>query len=140
MDKPFRLDMIPSNWILIWFILFYYKIIKYNPKLALLIASIINIIQIFVMIYFNNSFINIFILCLLVLFVKLVPLWLLRKTKYEMKQVLYVFVFSILYTVWLYINGETLYSFCDKAYNETKHNRSFGPVIPFVDNFFKDYH
>jgi hypothetical protein len=140
MNKPFRLDLIPSNWILIWFVLFYYKILKYNPKLALLIASIINIIQIFVMIYFNNSFINIFILCLLVLFVKLIPLWLLRKTKYEWKQVLYVFVFLIFYTVWLYINGETLYSFSTKAYNETKNNRSFGPVIPFINNFFKDYY
>ena len=45
MDKPFRLDMIPSNWILAWFILFYFKILKYNPKLALTIAVIINIIQ-----------------------------------------------------------------------------------------------
>lgn len=139
MDKPFRLDMIPSNWILIWFILFYFKIIKYNPKLALLLATIINTIQIFVMIYFKNSFINIFILSLLVLLVKCIPLWLLRKTKYEMKQLLYVFVFLILYTGWLYINGETLYSFSTKAYNETKHNRSFGPVIPFIDKFFKDY-
>lgn len=92
------------------------------------------------MIYFKNSFINIFILCLLVLLVKLIPLWLLRKTKYEMKQVLYVFVFLILYTGWLYINGETLYSFCSKAYNETQNNRSFGPVIPFIDKFFKEYH
>jgi len=140
MDKPFRLDMIPSNWILIWFILFYFKIIKYNPKLALLLATIINTIQIFVMIYFKNSFINIFILCLLVLLVKFIPLWLLRKTKYEMKQILYVFVFLMLYIGWLYINGETLYSFCSKAYNETQNNRSFGPVIPFIDHFFKDYH
>jgi hypothetical protein len=139
MDKPFRLDMIPSNWILIWFILFYFKIIKYNPKLALLLAIIFNTIQIFVMVYFKISFITIFILLLFVSFTKLIPLWLLRKTKYEMKQVLYVFVFLMLYTGWLYINGETLYSFCSKAYNETQNNRSFGPVIPFIDKFFKDY-
>jgi len=140
MDKPFRLDMIPSNWIFIWFVLFYFKIIKYNPKLALLLAVIINTIQIFIMIYFKNSFINIFILCLIVLFVKLLPLWMLRKTKYELKQLLYVFVFVIVYATWLYINGETLYSFIIKAYNETKNNRSFGPVIPYIDHFFKDYH
>lgn len=139
MDKPFRLDLIPSNWIFIWFILFYFKIIKYNPKLALLLAIIINTIQIFVMIYFKNSFTNIFILCLLVFFIKCIPFWLLRKTKYESKQLIYVFVFLIFYTIWLYINGETLYSFSSKAYNNTKNNKSFGQVIPFIEKFFINY-
>ena len=71
------------------------------------------------------------------MFVKMLPLWILRKTKYELKQLLYVFVFIILYATWLYINGETLYSFINKAYNETKNNKSFGPVIPFIEKIFK---
>jgi hypothetical protein len=131
-DKPFRLDMIPSNWIFAWFILFYFKIIEYNPKLALTLAIIINTIQIFVMIHFKNSFINILILSTVVLSMKIIPLWFLRKTKYELNQILYIFVFLIVYSFWLFINGETLYSFFNKAYNDTKQNRSFGPMIPFI--------
>lgn len=137
MDKPFRLDMIPSNWIFAWFILFYFKIIEYNPKLALTLAVIINTIQIFVMIYFKNSFINIVILIIVVSFMKIIPLWILRKTKYEPKQILYVFIFLMLYSFWLFINGQSLYSFFNKAYNDTKYNRSFGPIIPFIKQLFQ---
>lgn len=79
-------------------------------------------------------------LCILILFIKLIPLWILRKTKYELKQVIYVFVFLLLYTIWLHINGETLYSFFTKAYNKIKNNRSFGPIIPFISNIFKNFH
>lgn len=136
MDNPFRLDMIRSNWILVWFILFYFKIIKYNPKLALTLAVIINIIQICLMIYFKNVFINIVILIIFISFMKIIPLWMLRKTKYESKQILYVFVFLILYSFWLFVNGHTLYSFFIKAYNDTKDNKSFGPMIPFIKKIF----
>ena len=50
-----RIDFTFSYWIFAWFILYQLNIIKYNPKIFLILASIENLILLFMMIYYKNN-------------------------------------------------------------------------------------
>jgi hypothetical protein len=69
-----RIDYIFSYWIFIWFILYCLKITKYNPKFAILLGILENIIVLILMSYYNTdkSIIILFILMFIIL--KFIPL------------------------------------------------------------------
>jgi hypothetical protein len=50
-----RLDLAFSYWIFAWYLLYIFKIIKYNPLCFLIIALIFDIIFVLVLIYYKNS-------------------------------------------------------------------------------------
>jgi len=60
-----RFDFVFSYWIFVWSLLYNNKLVSYNPKFALIIALIANIIKLFTMIYYKNSFIYIVLFILL---------------------------------------------------------------------------
>jgi hypothetical protein len=129
----FRPDFIFSYWIFAWYILYELDIIKYNPKFALSFALTFNIIQIIFMIYCKNSFIVIFIFSLIVILIKGIPLWRLRKTTYDLYQVINTFIFFIIYYVWLYINGLSPYMFYMKVFDQIEKKSLFGPLTLFLN-------
>ena len=49
-----RIDYFFSYWIFAWYILYVFSIVKYNPKFALTIGLIENIIKLFFMLYHKN--------------------------------------------------------------------------------------
>ena len=51
MVNNLRIDLVFSYWILLWYILYILNIIKYNPKIALLLAIIVNGLAIILMIF-----------------------------------------------------------------------------------------
>ncbi len=100
---PVRMDLIFSNWLFIWYIFYRVKFVKYNPKFAITFALFVNIIQLIFMILFRNSFMIIFVFFIVIFLMKVIPLWLLRKSKFEPKQILYSVIFFFIYLVWLFI-------------------------------------
>ena len=50
------IDLLFSNWIILWYILYIIKLIKYNPKGWLIIAFILNFYNIILMVYFNSYY------------------------------------------------------------------------------------
>lgn len=122
----FRLDYVFSYWIFTWFILYYFKIIKYSPLLFLLIATIQNFILFFIYIYnfiIHNSYYNFFKLIAFIVinfFIKVLPLYYIIKIENNVKTIeeliklilsikkeeilisLYLF---IIYIIWLFINN-----------------------------------
>ena len=122
----YRLDYVFSYWIFVWFILYYYKIIKYSPLFILLIAIIENfflfIIHIFNFII-DNSYYNFFKLIVFIFinfFIKVLPLYYIIKIENNVKTIeefikliklikkddilmsLYLLIF---YIIWLFINN-----------------------------------
>ena len=76
-----RLDYIISNWIFVWFIIYYLKKDIPNPKFALIIITMFNISALILMIYNNenkeyNDKIKRFMI--LIILTKLIPLYLIR--------------------------------------------------------------
>ena len=98
-----RLDFILSNWIFIWFLLFYLNIIKFpNPKFSLIIGLMFNVPVIIILIYKNrfNDIKKIYPYLIFLLFTKIIPLYLLRKDKIQLIDIIafgILFIINILY-------------------------------------------
>jgi hypothetical protein len=131
-----RFDFIFSYWIFAWFILYELKITKYNPKIALIIGFICNIIELIAMIYFSNSFIYIFTFCFVNFFIKVLPLFILRNTGYTFVDIYATITLFFIYTFWLTINNINLVKMATTGYDEIKHNKPTAPFMYYASQFF----
>jgi len=101
----FRYDYVLSIWILAWFCLYKFKIVPYNPILILLIASIIDTIAIFIKIYNNETFNNLFKFFLIQCFIKYIPLYIVwSENIFNSTNIISTTVFMIIYFIYMFIN------------------------------------
>jgi hypothetical protein len=98
-----RVDFIFSYWIFIWYLLYYFKFIKYSPKWALTFGIIQNLLLLYLLIFYN-SWVNALAFCLLNTFIKIIPLWTLRNENYNISGIFYFIILYAIYLVWLKIN------------------------------------
>jgi hypothetical protein len=121
-----NIDLIFSYWIFAWYMLYEFKCIKYSPKLALIFGLISNTILLLLMIFYNNSIINILLFSLVQLFIKIIPLWRLRNNKiYDLKSLVILF---IIYMVWLFINNTNIYILNKTKMDNIKNNINIGQI------------
>lgn len=120
-----RLHSLFSNWIIVWYILFIVNVTEYNPKFILIIALLQNSIGLIYKLLFDYIH-NAFILAIIIIFMKLIPLYTIIHTKIKIKDILFTIFLFILYNVWLYINRTNLY----EIFIETKNNN--GPLFLFT--------
>lgn len=132
-----RFDFVFSYWIFIWYLLYMLKVVDYNPKWALMIALIENIFALALMIYYKNSFINIFLFCLINLFIKILPLWSLRNTKYEINGIYYLIILFCIYLLWLKINNFDLLKNVNEWFHYIKKDNDPGPFTYYAKQFLK---
>jgi hypothetical protein len=98
-----RADYIPSNWILLWFILYTVGIVHYNPKLAIGVDIVFNLFTLAAMFYYQAYIQNILYLAIFVFLLKVIPFWTLRNTtlttndKYATLGVLFAYIGWILW-------------------------------------------
>lgn len=100
-----RLDYVLSNWIFIWFIIYYIKIINIpSPKFALIIALLLNIPVIVITIYKNrhNDLKKVYPFILFIIFTKVIPLILLKNEKINIIDIIsfgILFGLNIMYVI-----------------------------------------
>jgi hypothetical protein len=128
-----RFDFVFSYWIFAWFILYELKITHYNPKIALIIGLLVNVIELSTMIYYKNSFSNIFLFSLINFIFKVVPLWILRKTEYKVIDVYADIGLFIIYLFWLFINNVNIRKESTNLVYKIKHNKPVGPIMYYVN-------
>jgi hypothetical protein len=130
-----RFDFIFSYWIFIWFLLYFIKLIPFNPKVAISCAIIVNIYMIIYLIYKNSKIYNIIKFILINVFIKLIPLIIIINTKTNIVDI-YFFIFLInIYILWMYLNNKnnkvSLNNFIDAyyklfySYMTNKNNNTF---------------
>lgn len=101
----FRPDYVLSLWIFTWFILYIINIVKYNPILIMLIASIIDTVAIFFKIYNNEKPINILIFFIIQCFIKYIPLYYIWSEEIlTLTNIISVIIFLLIYLFYMYIN------------------------------------
>jgi hypothetical protein len=132
-----RFDFVFSYWIFAWYLIYELKYIKYNPKFALTIGLIQNIIGLIFMFFYKNSLVVIFLFCFINFFIKVIPLWRLHKTKYNWSQVFYTILFYIIYSFWLLLNGTNPYQVITKSYEQIKKNEPIGPISSYLNQLMK---
>lgn len=108
-----------SYWIFIWYILYKFNIINYNPFIIFVISTIIIITTTFYSFKLNtdkNKTKNIIIYFIVNIFIKLIPVFDLYNTKINNNDILFTVTLFIIYTIYLYIRG---YNFIN-IYNPIK--------------------
>ena len=115
-----------SYWIVVWYVVYMVGWIPYNPKFALTVGLLENVVKVIAMIYYKNRWSHIVLFCTVVFFTKGVPLWTLRHTSYTKQQVLATLVLFVVYASYLVLNGKL--SILKDTYVAVQHDRLIGPM------------
>jgi hypothetical protein len=101
-----RGDYIFSLWIYIFWILYFFNLFTiFNPKLVLLFGFTFDIIIFCFMFYYKSNLKKIVIPSIIILIIiKIIPLYTLRNYKIQTRDFYYSFLLFIIYLFWLYIN------------------------------------
>ena len=137
-SKSQRFDLVFSYWIFLWYILYILKLVKYNPKWALTIGLIENTFLFALMIFYKNSFINIFLFCFINILIKILPLWSLRKTKYAINGFYSLIILFCIYLLWLKINNFDILQ-NTKLFDYIKTDNELGPFTYYAKRLFNLY-
>ena len=112
-----RIDYYFTSWIVIWFLLYYFNIIKINPKLILICAIYVNILLIFGMFYNNVSNLNIICALIVLIITKLLPYYIVKDQKIVNKDINYSLLVFIIYLVYVQlVSGNIIKTFNEIYY------------------------
>jgi len=142
-----RLDLLFSNWVFIWFVMYGFRLIPFNPSFILIISFIIVVFEVFILKYYGaNKYDLTKFIIINVVVIKLLPLvsLALNNDLTVTLQDAYFTVFIVLvYTLYLYanhINPYNYYKVLIGAYfqNEAGEIASDNPLNDVYSNVF-DY-
>ena len=117
-----------SYWIVVWYVLYMVGMIPYNPKFALTVGLLENVVKVVAMMYYKNRWSHIVLFCTVDFFIKGVPLWTLRHTSYTKQQVLATLVLFMVYASYLALNGKHVLSILKETYVAVQQDRFLGPM------------
>lgn len=128
-----RFDFVFSYWIFVWFLLYHFKIVSYNPKVGLAIALFTNALMLFLMISYKNSLHYILLFSLIQLCIKIIPLWSVRNTTINKMDIFATIILFIMYNIWLAVNNENMVHLSEIGYEAVKDNKINTPIIYWID-------
>jgi len=127
-----RPDYIFSIWIFVWYILYELSIIKYNPKIWLIISLIIIIHYILLLIYYKR-FYMLFIFVIVNFIIKVLPILSLYNTKIVLKYFIFGIFLFIIYNFWLLYNNYNAIKVAKSFYNALTYNKINSPLMTFIN-------
>ena len=130
-----RFDFVFSYWIFVWFLLYHFKIVSYNPKAGLAIALFTNLLMLFFMISYKNSIHYIVLFSLIQMCIKILPLWSLQNKTIHNKDIMATIILFIMYNIWLAINHENMVHLSEIGYEAVKDNKINTPIIYWIDKW-----
>jgi len=132
-----RFDLVFSYWIFTWFLLYELKFVKYNPQFALICGLFENLFLLPFMVYYKNSLLNILSFIFINLFIKILPLWLLRKTIFSKKDIYATIILFLIYILWILLNKINLKKFFNDIFKNIKNNNPSTPFVKFVNDYLR---
>ena len=108
----YRFDLVFSYWIFAWYLLYISKIVKYNPKLVLIIGVLENLCVLGIMLFIIKSPLETIMKFIVInMFIKIIPLYTVWNNKINFRQdLLCIFILFIIYLLWSYLFGYEIYS------------------------------
>jgi hypothetical protein len=98
-----RFDYVFSYWLFVWYLVYEFGLVPFNPLPFLAASAIINLFQ------FSTGLIaNPGLFILINIFIKVIPIYLLLKVPVRSVDVQAGFVYLLMYLVWMYMNRENL--------------------------------
>jgi len=131
-----RPDFIFSYWIFIWFLLYWFKITKYNPKFLLIFGILENLLTIGLTVYYKTNILYIIYFVIIILFMKILPLYIVwNKTNNirDLKRSLLIFIF---YSFWLKYNKTNFMIIQKSVLKSIIGEKNETPMLWLINIFF----
>lgn len=135
-----RIDLVFSYWIFFWYIVYSYKITNYSPKFILGLGIIENIATFIFMVYFGASYLTLFHFLLINTFIKLLPFYTLRNESIHFRDIIATILLFFVYSIWVYINGESVVEYQNKIIDSLIHNKNATPLMYVITQFQKSFY
>ena len=122
-----------SYWIFIWYILYILHLTQYNPKIGMLFALIANILLLIVMIWYKTTAHLVFLLLLVMLFEKIIPLYTIWNIKTTYNDVLVFIILFAIYILWMIMNKQYINKFINNLFNLIIYNKNTLPGMMLLE-------
>jgi hypothetical protein len=133
-----RPDLIFSYWIYLWYILYIFKVLKYNPKLAIIFGMIENLIMFILMCIYNTKKILVVLFIIMFIILKLIPLYTIWNDKIQFNDdIKNTSLLFIIYLLWIHLNQLTITDALTNAKNLILHNKNTMPGMKILQYIFK---
>lgn len=137
--KALRPDLIFSYWMFVWFLLYIFNYTTYNPKFALILGLIENIIMLIFMLVYNTPIQTIVIFVIVNMLIKVVPLYYLRKDLIKWKDIYFTCILFLIFIVWLHLNNQNLVGNVKLIYDSLLYGKDKTPVMALISKMEKNF-
>lgn len=137
--KEIRIDLVFSYWVYLWYLLYILKLIKYNPKFAIGIGIIDNLIMLCLMLYFGTKIQSIITFIIINTIIKIIPYYTLKNIPLKIRDILFTLFLFILFIVWLHINKQSLKGNLKVIYNSLIYDKNKTPLMNLLQKIKKNY-
>ena len=134
-----RFDLVFSYWIYIWYIIYAFKLTKYNPKFALILGLIDNCIMLILMLLYGTSRKTIFYFIIINTIIKIIPLYYLRNIPIKMSDIYFTIGLFILFVLWLHINKQNLIGNIKIIHDSLLYGNDNTPFMSLLNVLKKNY-
>ena len=134
--------MVFSYWVLLWFILYYFKLTSFSPKFAITIGILENIVLFILMVIWGTSLRTILWFVIINTLIKIMPFYYLRHESYTLKDVYATICLFIIFVIWLHINKQSLIGNAKIIYDSFIYGKDKTPFMSLlhkIENNFKIY-
>lgn len=130
---------IPSYWIFFWFLLYIFKIIPFNPKIALIFGVLQNLVLFSYMIYYKTSIQYITYFIIINICIKLIPLIIVWKDKITKKDIYFtIFFFLSFLFLLIFPENRKKFKFLIGSFVHGKKNTPLINLLYNINNFLRD--
>ena len=127
-----RFDLVFSYWIFAWYLLYMLKFVKYNPKFAIMIGILENIVLLIFMSLNGANRRTIGYFVLINTLMKLLPFYLLRHEKIRVGDIQATFGLFVIYVGWIFLNKQSLPENYKLVYVSLTQNKDTMPFLALV--------
>ena len=133
-----RPDLIFSYWIYLWYILYIFKVLKYNPKLAIIFGMIENLVIFLLMCIYKTKKILIVLFIIMFFILKLIPLYTIWNDNIKLNDdIKNTSLLFIIYLVWIHLNKLNLTDALTSTKNLILYNKNTMPGMTILQKILK---
>lgn len=137
-------DLIFSNWIVAWFVLYMLGIVAIAPKLWMMVGLFGNFWLLLLVVFKLKANLSIVVRFVVIVFItKALPLFVVRQQRITQEEVVYSIVFLCVHLVWLFLHWKKFAHIASYLY-KTKHQQRYVTIFSYwydiVLTFFKSKH
>lgn len=134
-----RADLVFSYWIYLWYIIYMFNFIKYSPKFALIIGLIDNIIMWLLMFLVGTSLKSILYFILINVVIKVIPIYTLINERIKLKDVLFTFLLSVIFVIWIHINSQSLVGNLKLVHDSLLYEKNETPFLSLISRIERNF-